>query len=115
MLYWTEDFVECILSLQAENIMRYGDSFYYSTREQGIFHFTLCIEEDLICLIEGRFVKALYRDHAYTLTHFQEECQKIHQCFNGFSLTDNEYKIEKPKSKLDVLHGSDGFIRVKIW
>ena len=105
MLYWTEDFIECTLSLQAEKIMRYGDSFYYSTREQGIFQFTVCIEEDLSSLIEGRFVKVFCRDHAYTLTHFQEEHQKIHQ---------TENKIENPKRKLDVLHGSDGFIRVEI-
>jgi hypothetical protein len=74
----------------------------------------VCIEEDLIHLIEGRFVKVVYRDHAYTLTHFQKECQKIHEWFNVFSLTENEDKIEKPIRKLDVLHGSDGFIRVKI-
>ena len=74
----------------------------------------MCIEESLIHLIEGRSVQVVYRDHAYTVTHFQEECQKIHQWFNVMGLTENDYKIGKPKRNRDVLHGSDGFIRVKI-
>ena len=57
-LYWTDDFVECTLSIQAEKLKRYGGrSFYLGVREQGIFQFDLCIEEDLIRLIEGRFVR----------------------------------------------------------
>jgi hypothetical protein len=36
VLYWTEDYVEFTLSLQAEKIMQYGDA-YYGTLEQGIF------------------------------------------------------------------------------
>ena len=57
-----------------------GYEAYCCIWEQGIFQFKVCIEEDLIHLIEDRFVKVFYRDHAYTLTHFQEERQKIHQC-----------------------------------
>ena len=113
ILYWTEDFVECTLSLQAEKIMQFGDNCY-GNREQGIFQFDVCIEESLIHLIEGRSVQVVYRDHAYTGTHFQEECKKIHQWFNVLGLTENDYKIGKPKRKLDVLTGSDGTIRVKI-
>ena len=115
MLYWKEDFVECTLSLEVETIMRYGDTFYHSTWKQGIFQFALCIEEDLICLGEGKFIKEPYRDHAYTLTPLQEDHQKIHQWCNVLGLTENDYKIEKPKRQGDALRGSDGFIRVKIF
>ncbi len=115
-LYWTDDFVECTLSIQAEKLMRYGGrSFFLGVRERGIFQFDLCIEEDLFRLGKGRFVKAVYRDHAYTLTHLQEEGQKIHQWCNVVGLTANDYKIEKPKRQVDALRGSDGVIRVKIF
>ena len=64
-LYWTEDFVECTLTICAEKLMQYGgQSFFLGNREECIFQFLLCIEEDLIHLMEGRFVKAVYRDHA---------------------------------------------------
>ena len=98
VLYWTEDFVECTLSRQAEKIMRYGDA-YHGTQEQGIFQFNVCIEESLINLRDGRFVKAVYMDHAYTLPHFQDEYQIIHQWFNVLGLTENDYKIDKPKRR----------------
>jgi hypothetical protein len=113
MLYWTEDFVECTLSLQAEKIMQFGDNCY-GIQDQGIFQFDVCIEESLIHLIEGRSIQVVYRDHAYTILHFQEECQKIYQWFNVFGVTENEYKIGKPKRKRDFLKGSDGFIIVTV-
>lgn len=59
MLYWTEEYVECTLSLQAEKLMRYGGAAYYGIREQGIFQFDMCIEESLIRLREARFVKVV--------------------------------------------------------
>ena len=95
--------------------MRYGGrSFYHGVWEQGIFQFALCIEEDLFRLGEGRFVKAVYRDHAYTLTHLQEECQKIHKWFNVLGLTENDYKIARPiRKRHDKLNG-DGTIRVEV-
>ena len=95
--------------------MQYAESFYNGIWEQGIFQFTVWIEEYLICLGEGKFVKAVYSDHAYTLTHFQEECQKINQWCNVVGRTANDYKIEKPKRQMDALRGSDGVIRVKIF
>ncbi len=96
--------------------MQYGGQSYYNgILEQGIFQFDLCIEEDLFCLGKGRFLKAVYRDHAYTLTHLQEEGQKIHQWCNVVGLTANYYKIEKPKRQVDALRGSDGVIQVKIF
>ena len=100
-LYWTEDFVECTLSIKAEKLMQYGgQSFYLDVREQGIFQFLVCIEEDLICLREGKFVKAIYRDHDYTLSHLQEEHQIIHQWCNVLGLTANDYnKAEKTSGR----------------
>ena len=99
-LYWTDDFVECTLSIQAEKLKRYGGrSFYLGVREQGIFQFDLCIEEDLFRLGKGRFLKAVYRDHAYTKTHLQEEHQRIHQWCNVVGLTANDYKLKSPKGK----------------
>ena len=67
-----------------------------------------------IHLVEGRSFHVVYKDHAHTVTHFQEEYQKIHQWFNVLGLIENDHKIGKPKRKWDFLHGSDGFIRVKV-
>ena len=94
--------------------MRYCGA-YYSTRKQGIFQVDVSIEESLIHLRDVRLVQVLYRDHTYTLTHFQDECQKIHQWFNVWGLTENDYKIDKPKRRRhDTLIRTDGTIRVKV-
>ena len=96
--------------------MQYGGrSFYLDIREQGIFQFLVCIEEDMIRLGERKFVKAIYRDHDYTLSHLQEERQIIHQWCNVLILTANDYKIKKPKRQVDVFRGADGFIKVNIF
>jgi hypothetical protein len=75
----------------------------------------VCIEESLIHLEEVRFIKVVYRDHIYTVIHFQEECQRIHLWFNVLGLIENDCKIDRPKSKIhDNLTGADGTIRVEV-
>ena len=87
----------------------------FRTWERGIFQFDVCIEESLICLKKGRFIKVVYRDHTYTVIHFQEECHKIHLWFNVLGLTENDYKIERPRRKRhDNLTWADGTIRVEV-
>ena len=86
----------------------------FPTRERGIFRFGVCIEESLICLKEGRFIEVAYWDHTYTIIHFQEECQKIHLWFNVLGLTENDYKIARPKRKRHDKLTGDGTIRVEV-
>jgi hypothetical protein len=119
-LYWTadhyerKDYLECTVSPHSEMLTQFGHELF-RTRERGVFRFDVCIEESLICLEEGRFIKAVYRDHTYTVIHFQEECQKIHLWFNVLGLTENDYKIDRPRRKRhDNLTGADGTIRVEV-
>ncbi len=73
------------------------------------------IEESLIRLEEGRFIKVVYRDHTYTVIHFQEECQRSHLWFSVLGLTENDYKIDRPKRKRHGnLTGAEGTIRVEV-
>ena len=75
----------------------------------------MSIEESMINLRDGRFVWVLYRDHGYTLSNFQIECQRIHDWFNVLGLTKNDYKIDKPKIRRhDNLTGADGTIKVEV-
>ncbi len=97
MLYWTEDNLESTLSLQAEKITLYSGAFYYSTWEQGISQFDVCIEESLINLRDRIFVQVVYRDHTYTLTHFQNEYQGIINCSMCWVLLKMSMKLINPK------------------
>ena len=117
-LYWkgdhggTWDKCEFTVSPHSEMLTRFGHEL--CTRERGIFRFDVCIEESLIRLEEGRFIEVAYRDHTYTVIHFQEECQKIHLWFNVLGLTENDYKIARPiRKRHDNLTG-DGTIRVEV-
>jgi len=93
-------------------LLRFGHELF-PTRERGIFRFDVCIDESLIRL-KGRFIEVAYRDHTYTVIHFQEECQKIHLWFNVLGLTENDYKIARPiRKRHDNLTG-DGTIRVEV-
>ena len=119
-MYWTEDYggiedcLECTVSPHTEMLDRFGHELFH-TRERGIFRFDVCIEESLIRLKEGRFIEVVYRDHTYTVIHFQEECQRIHLWFNVLGLTENDYKIDRPKRKRhDNLTGADGTIKVEV-
>ena len=118
-LYWKadhcglRDYLECRVSQQSEMRTRFGHEV--CTRERGIFRFDVCIEESLIRLKEGRFIEVVYSDHTYTVIHFQEECQRIHLWFNVLGLTENDYKIDRPKRKRhDKLTGADGTIKVEV-
>jgi len=117
-LYWkgdhggTWDKCEFTVSPHSEMLTRFGHEL--RTRERGIFRFDVCIEKSLIRLEEGRFIEVAYRDHTYTVIHFQEECQKIHLWFNVLGLTENDYKIARPiRKRHDNLTG-DGTIRVEV-
>jgi hypothetical protein len=55
VLYWTEDYVECSLTVQAEELMRDGHEDY-GIREHGKFQFNVSMEESMINLRDGRFV-----------------------------------------------------------
>ena len=119
-LYWTDDYhgekdiLQCTVSPHEEMLTRFGQELY-RTRERGIFRFDVCIEESLIRLKEGRFIEVVYSDHTYTVIHFQEECQRIHLWFNVLGLTENDYKIDRPKRKRhDNLTGADGTIKVEV-
>jgi len=112
-LYERKDYLECTVSPHSEMLMRFGHELF-PTRERGIFQFDVYIEESLICLEEGRFIKVAYRDHTYTVIHFQEECQKIHLWFNVLGLTENNYKIDRPKRKRHDNLTGDGTIRVEV-
>ncbi len=94
-------------------LTRFGNKLF-PTRERGIFQFDVCIEESLIHLMEGRLLQVVYRDHTYTVIHFQEECQKITKWFNVLGLTENDYKIARPKRKRHDKLTEDGTIRVEV-
>lgn len=114
-LYERSYYLECTytVSPHSEMLLRFGHELF-PTRERGIFRFDVCIEESLIRLEEGRFIEVAYRDHTYTVIHFQEECQKIHLWFNVLGLTENDYKIARPiRKRHDNLTG-DGTIRVEV-
>ena len=94
-LYWTadhyerKDYLECTVSLHSEMLMQFGHELFS--------------------------LKMVYRDHTYTVIHFQEECQKIHLWFNVLGLAENDYKIDRPRRKKhDNLTGADGTIRVEV-
>ena len=119
-LYWKQEFggiedsLECTVTPHLEMLERFGHELF-RTRERGIFRFDVCIEESLIRLKEGRFIEVVYSDHTYTIIHFQEECQRIHLWFNVLGLTENDYKIDRPKRKRhDNLTGADGTIKVEV-
>ncbi len=62
---------------------------------------------------DERIIDVLYRDHDYTVSNFNEQCQIIHQWFNVWGLSEQDYEIGIYQ-KGNWITGV-GIIRVKIF
>ena len=62
-----------------------------------------------------RIIDVLYRDHHYTVSNFNKQHQIIHQWFNVWGLSEQDYEIGEPERELvnRYIHNV-GIIRVKI-
>ncbi len=62
-----------------------------------------------------RIIDVLYRDHDYTVSNVNKQCQIIHQWFNVWGLSEQDYEIVEPErdSGNRFIHNV-GIIRVKI-
>ena len=62
-----------------------------------------------------RIIDVLYRDHNYTVSNFNEQCQIVHQWFNVWGLSEQDYEIGEPERELGnrYIHNV-GITRVKI-
>ena len=62
-----------------------------------------------------KIIDVLYRDHDYTVSNFNKQCHIIHQWFNVWGLSEQDYDIAEPERELDnrYIHNV-GIIRVKI-
>ena len=62
-----------------------------------------------------RIIDVFYRDHNYTVSSFNEQCQIIHQWFNVWGLSEQDYEIGEPERELGNRYILNvGIIRVKI-
>ncbi len=63
-----------------------------------------------------KIIDVLYRDHDYTVSNFNEQCQIIHQWFNAWGLSEQDYEIGEPDREADNMYiYSVGIVRVNIF
>ena len=119
-LVWFEDRVVCRLSIHSEISIWFCDNeavwntMTCSNREISMFNVTIhdcCIHH----IDDERIIDVLYRNHHYTVSNFNEQCQIIHQWFNVWGLSEQDYEIGEPERELGnwYIHNV-GIIRVKI-
>ena len=49
-----------------------------------------------------RIIDVLYRDHDYTVSNFDEQHQIIHQWFNVWGMSEQDYEIGEPERELGI-------------
>ena len=118
-LFWCDDIVECWLNIQSEILIRFHNyaTFWNAIRHsRRISQFDVTIHDCCIHHIDNeRIIDVLYRDHDYTVSNFNEQYQIIHQWFNVWGLSEQDYEIGEPERELDNRYSySVGITRVKI-
>ncbi len=118
-LFWYDDHVKCQLKIQSEASIRFRDidAFWNKINSnRGITKFDVTIFDRCIWHIGiERIIDVHYRDHDYTVSNFNEQCQIIHQWFNVWGLSEQDYEIVEAERELGnrYIHNV-GIIRVKI-
>lgn len=119
-LVWFDDRVVCRLSIQSEISIRFRDNEAVWNKlrrsNRGIWAFDVSIHDHFIQHIDDvRIIDVLYRDHDYTVSNFDEQRQIIHQWFNVWGLSEQDYEIAEPERQLGIRYIHNvGIIRVKI-
>jgi hypothetical protein len=97
-LFWCDDLAKCWLKIQSEISIRFVDNeaFWITMRHgnRGRATFDVTIHDRLIHHIERereRIIDVLYRDHDYTVSNFNEQCQMIHQWFNVWGMSERDH------------------------
>ena len=111
--------MDCQLKIQSEISIQFPDNaaFWNSIRSsRGIEKFDVTIYDHGILFIGyERIIDVRYRDHDYTVSNFNEQCPIIHQWFNVWGLSEQDYEIGEPERELDHRYTHNvGIIRVKI-
>ena len=82
-LFWCDDLVICRLKIQSEISIRFHNNkvFWNTMRHgyRGTVKFDVTIHDCCIRHIDDeRIIDVLYRDHHYTVSNFNKQCQIIH-------------------------------------
>ena len=117
-LFWCDGVVECRLKIQSEISIRFGSNaaFWNTIRHsRGISQFDVTIHDHCMHHIDNeRIIDVLYRDHDYTVSNFDKQRQIIHQWFNVWGLSEQDYEIGEPERESDNWYSSSvGIIRVE--
>ncbi len=112
--------MECWLKIQSEISIPFGSNaaFWNTIRcSRGITKFNVTIHDHCIHHIDNeRIIDVLYWDYDYTVSNFNEQCQIVHQWFNEWGLSEQDYEIGEPERESDNRYSySAGIIRVKVF
>ena len=119
-LVWFDDLVVCRLNIQSEISIQFRDNeaVWNTLRRsnRGILMFDVTIHDHFIHHIDkDKIIDVLYGDHDYTVSNFNKQCKIIHQWFNVWGLSEQDYKIGEPERESGNRYIQNvGIIRVKI-
>ena len=102
-LFWLDDLVVCWLKIHSEISIQFCDNeaVWNTMTHRGISMFDVTIHDCCIHHIDyERIMDVLYRDHDYTVSNLNEQCQIIHQWFNVWGLSEQDYEIAEPEREL---------------